>query len=755
MSDRDKSPVSARRRRAAVSCDHCKKKRSRCIRLNPQGACTTCAGLGIECENKHLRKQRVYGSVESLSQRFRALDALVTGLFPSEDTKSLDGLYRIAEQRGIVLPPRNCSIPAEDLFAPQGPSSPSLRVGPPETVPDSAAGHRISSIPTQAVLPDPLPDEKLVPTASGIGHYVGPSSSFRFVSAIRRLLRDSDDRSTVIHNSAAKQEFATLRSSLALEQGGSGDTHPNATSSNLAAARPNWAQAEALARFPTLPPRDLSDVLVRNFFDQLHPHYPLFVRPVFQLQYEALWETGLATIGATDLGWSCCLALILVFGIQSHDKPDEALEESRSRLLAFVRSSMGYVVASASLVNVQALLLLQLYEHNSGQRNASWILLGCASRMAIALGMHLEAANKSCADPVERSTRARVWWTMFNFERALCIMLGRPSAIDDAEMTLALPDASNTSDNGDMPLRYTEFSTRLSKMQSAVRQSTFCPPESDVIPSIERSRCALQELEMWHEALPRHLRPEWRSMIPQQRRANLLLQVYYENMVILVTRPYLILQLKRNLRKSAPAPQQNNQVEVMREKCLRAADRMLFLCQSLADKNLLDTVGWLDVYFIYLGIFVLSLDLLSPVTSDDSELTDRRNRKDAIKGMFARLRPMQLAPTYHILIKVAHQFASISGALAEDPPELDFIPSSSMDSLSGEMDTVVPPMDFRLDEWLTDGLDPMPWDSFDMGAYTAPEPLGMENLVMDSHGALSWPNLMDIPPASLERPVNW
>ena len=105
------------RRRAAISCDYCKKRRARCVRSTPQDACTNCVANNVECENKHARKQRVYGSIESLSLRFRALEALIEGLFPGEYTKSIDGLYRLAERSGIPLPSRDDESKAEGLFA--------------------------------------------------------------------------------------------------------------------------------------------------------------------------------------------------------------------------------------------------------------------------------------------------------------------------------------------------------------------------------------------------------------------------------------------------------------------------------------------------------------------------------------------------------------------------------------------------------------------------------------------------------------
>ena len=498
-----------------------------------------------------------------------------------------------------------------------------------------------------------------------------------------------------------KQEFVTLRSSLALEHGTQDSSIPPRSSFN---------QATALAAFPTLPPRDVSDALVTAFFDQLHPYYPLFNRQVFQLQYEAIWETGAPALGTTDLGWSCCLALVLVFGMLF----TSTYERCKESLLTFVRSSLGLVVGSASLVNVQALMLLQLYEHNSGQRNASWILLGCASRMAFALGMHLESANQSCVDDVERLCRVRVWWTLYNFERMLCLMLGRPSAIDDREVTVTWQALDSSGNDTNMPLRYAEYLSQLILMMGDLRQIDFCAPESDVVPEVRHARQRLARLEAWNNELPRHLRAEWKSIAPQHRRASLLLQIYYEHMVITVGRPFLLRQAKRKVRGISTTDADE---EGLRIACLTAADRMLWHCQCLVDENLLDTVGWLDVYFIYLGIFVLSLDLLSPGNVRDTGASDRNRQRRTIIALLEHLGRRFVAPTFHVLIKIAHQFAMISGALEEDSTEA-VASAFSLDTtqrVPTDIHQVTEPFD--LDGWLTEGLDLGRLDTFDMGAY--------------------------------------
>lgn len=56
------------------------------------------------------------------------------------------------------------------------------------------------------------------------------------------------------------------------------------------------------------------------------------------------------------------------------------------------------------------------------------------------MGMHRDATNMEF-DPIERNTRRQVWWSIYSFERILCSILGRPTVIDDREVSMKIPDA--------------------------------------------------------------------------------------------------------------------------------------------------------------------------------------------------------------------------------------------------------------------------------------------------------------------------
>ena len=748
------------RRRALVSCDRCKLRRARCFRPEGQEACSSCLKSGTRCESTLPRKQRVYSSVESLSVRYRTLDALVRGLFPTEnDTESL---FRIAESRGIPMPDVDDLSPAaKDVFdqpteagsSPQSYLSPLHSREQLEVIAPSAL--RENPFASQ---PSKLAEEKLIPTPHGVSHYVGHSSSFRFAAAVRSLVaqcasaRDGRDPR---REARALQAFVDLKTSKALEPrlsgnvGESGDgeilhssseelTPDKRRSKPSSTRRKDPGDQRAAKRkqksiVDSLPARSVADALLKAFFDHVHSNYALFHRGIFQSRYEAIWDMRKDAATDPELGWLCSLYMVFVLGAQVLEQHDsEQALSIQKHYLSLVRVRFQRLVSTTSLSNVQTLLLLQLYEHNAGERNTAWMLLGCASRMAVALGMHREGTGNGF-DPIERNTRRRVWWTLYMFEQNLCVMLGRPSAIDDSEVYLSLPDETML-DGGDCPPDYPQHAMRLTRMSSRMKSMIYPPPtlkeEEEALPSSETARQLLQELDSWYRRLPEHLQPEWHSMMPRQRRAVLMLHVYYHHMRSLVTRPFLVrkvqLDIGRIVQKEQPAQTVPSDLQAMSQSCCKSAQKAISHLQQLATQGLFDGMSWLDPYYVYHGVLVLCLDFLAR-PRDIPDSAENSTRKSAVAAILEVVRRTKLAPTFQILAQVATQFAGIVGAL-EDPAFRDDRPIQAGNQARPEepraMTEVAQDSNMQGDvsglisDWFNAEAIEFPWDFFDMGLYS-------------------------------------
>lgn len=739
------------RRRALVSCDRCKQRRVRCIRAgesNENEPCQGCIETGVKCESTLPRKQRIYGSVENLSLRYRVLDAIVKGLYPDRDTSNIENLISIAQANKIPLPQSTDQSPDERVLFRS--STPGDRISGESLASPSVMSTRDYANPFESH-PAKVVEEKLVPAPHGASHYIGPSSSFSFVVMVRNLVAEHNAASRALepndgHESlradfereSLRADFVGLRASKALEphanRGGDQANHVGNQNQQDRQQNPSGnsfikRKKDAIGTF--LPAREIADALVEAYFDRVHPNYMVFHRGTFQVRYESVWIEEKKPIQEFEPGLICSIFMMFVFGAQALEHHDEQKSvQLQRRYLDLVQSRTYQLLHTTSLLNVQALLLLQLHQHNDSERNTAFMLLGCASRMAVALGMHREGASGGF-DPMEREIRRRVWWTLYMFEQNLCTILGRPSAIDDSEVTIMLPN-ENMLDGADcVPPGYIDYALRLTKLSSEIKRKIYATPSSSMIggeaPDISLANHLLQKLELWHRSLPAYIRLECLSLVPKQRRAVLLLHIQYHHTQSLVTRPFILRKAKtliaRQCDEKDSPPDLDSKVVNLSHACGTSARNVAILLQQLATGGMFEGVAWLDSYYLYHCILILSLDFLARPTSQKDASEDRA-RKQAVRDVVDAVQNMKLCPTFTILNQVALQFAKIVGIFDESALEHERTADASTNRYIPPQAATV--TEFRqhndvegaINQWFQDDNSAsLPWEFFGVDSY--------------------------------------
>jgi proline utilization trans-activator len=416
------------RKRALVSCDRCKIRRARCIRSSPGEPCSDCKASGVQCESKLPRKQRVYGSVETLSLRYRALECLVKGLFPQDNTQDTNVLFELAATQKIPMPASDDFTPApifnneeqktsstrrHSIFqslqhAPKSPLASVDHVQPVDT-PFAPTTTTVGSQPPEEKFPSDRKEE-LIRTRHGVPHYFGPSSAFRLATAVRELvgrykaasgyptglrkssssLSDAMAKSTdpSAHHSASDEEEYTIT-------GTEPEPEPvtirnrrerKRSRSQMEETEREWKQPgnylkETIGSF--LPSKALARALVSAYFKHIHIYFPMFHQVIFESRLEEMYlrERDLVK-DYSDTGWLVCLALVFSFGCEKLPGNDpEGTQRLRWKYLAFSKAHFRHLLTTTCLVNVQALLLLNTHHHIAGQMSSSWLVIGLAARM--------------------------------------------------------------------------------------------------------------------------------------------------------------------------------------------------------------------------------------------------------------------------------------------------------------------------------------------------------------------------------------
>lgn len=144
----------------------------------------------------------------------------------------------------------------------------------------------------------------------------------------------------------------------------------------------------------------------------------------------------------------CC---ILTHSLHFSTKVNYLTEKKKSSSLSDVFQEAALEMLQEELENpsvttVQGLLLLASKESGIGKSSLGWIHSGIASRIAIALGLHLDSVDikdKKGLSEEEVRVKKTTFWGCYIFDQGWGLYLGRPYAINDEEISLPFPSYIN------------------------------------------------------------------------------------------------------------------------------------------------------------------------------------------------------------------------------------------------------------------------------------------------------------------------
>lgn len=715
-----------------MSCDRCKSRKIRCIRLQETAEsvtgtppCAACVQVGLRCESSLPRKTRTYGNT---SRQHRLGEALLRAIFPGRDL-SADGLKALLSDRGISWDETS------ERDIPLSPIPDAHETGPlPHRLPvdgegDDEPGYRAvpPGVPDN-LMEDRIPEGRLIPAPRGGLHYVGAASSFQFTMVVRQLvarcpLPAIDDSG--FRRFLKTTEFTSFNTSRALEarmQGNPASAAADDTTGDDVLAQPVESQPAAGMSLPDfgfspsegaspltgtgrtrptlaaiLPIRPVCDALLDTFFARVHNNFGLFHRATFQMRLD-MYRASTSLPSAhgqaarandeADTGWVCCVLLVLAFAAQVHWSTlgDPYMAALEHKCISVVhRHYLNRLSMTASLSNVQAFMLLSLYQHNAGERNTAWMTLGQAGRMALALGLHRDGENGNF-DTVERNVRRLVWWTLHIYEENLASALGRPASTGLPDVSTRLPE-EYLLDGGDYPSGFLQQFVALSQLTGRIRRfnaivSGKYNQPIHLLAWVQRAEELLQLLYAWRDGLPQHLRPEHPFATTRHRRAVLLMQLACDQLRSMIGRPFCLCRADHQIRLGQ-ADQPNDipplapSIDALADEGRRAARAMIDHLLTLSRHGILEGETWLDFLYAHEAIFITGLCFLgkgpapgsSPWNANSVYTAQDEDDRRAVSEMIAVSQRIRLAPTYRILAQIDWQFAFIVGIGPDSAPE--------------------------------------------------------------------------------------
>ncbi|TPX14760.1 uncharacterized protein E0L32_005155 [Thyridium curvatum] len=201
-----------------------------------------------------------------------------------------------------------------------------------------------------------------------------------------------------------------------------------------------------------------------------------------------------------------------------------------------------------SILCVETLAYVGYFMQNMNRRDAAFLYIGMALRMAISLGLHQEVSGPGL-DETTKEHRRRVWWSIYSLDRIVSVKSGNPLTIQDEDIGIAMPSKlpSEPEYCPAVVLRhYTELSRILGEVLSFIYRKT--PKSGSRL--MESVRNIMMALAKWHRELPDGLRFDPAKLSISRESVSTLL--HYYQCINMTARPLLFHVVQRRLKTSPP-----------------------------------------------------------------------------------------------------------------------------------------------------------------------------------------------------------
>lgn len=231
-----------------------------------------------------------------------------------------------------------------------------------------------------------------------------------------------------------------------------------------------------------------------------------------------------------DLRWLALLFIVIAFGellVCPESCSRERQRDCEEASLHFYWAARKAVVVAPTFSGessdlVRAGILITRYLVHQSRISESWLTGSFAVRMAQAQGMHIDGANWQLPRKVLEKRR-RLWATLYNLDRTICLALGRPYTIHEKHCTevtvpniwvdLMTSDEAKAAQPQDVldptPGIYYQFHQPLSKILGQIHDECFgvSQPNTSHV-SYDKILAFDKDILAWKDTLPPYFRLE-------------------------------------------------------------------------------------------------------------------------------------------------------------------------------------------------------------------------------------------------------
>ncbi|ROV91864.1 hypothetical protein VMCG_09185 [Cytospora schulzeri] len=273
-----------------------------------------------------------------------------------------------------------------------------------------------------------------------------------------------------------------------------------------------------------------------------------------------------------------------------------------------------------SIAFVETLALVGYFMQNLNRRDAAFLYIGAALRMAVTLGLHQETSNPDL-DDATKEYRRRVWWSVYSLDRIHSVKSGNPITIHDEDVGVALP-SKLPNEPEYCPAVVLRHYTKLSQICGDITTSIYrrTPKKGSTLMTAVQK--IIKALSQWHRELPDELRFDPARISISRESVSTLL--HYSQCINMTVRPLLFHVVQKRLKAGLAEKERDwkegltqTTIKVI-EMCVSAAKDTINMMTIAAQKNLVATYGYMDSEHAFSAAIVLVMVCVAFPTSSQN-----------------------------------------------------------------------------------------------------------------------------------------
>ncbi|EXJ76280.1 uncharacterized protein A1O5_00788 [Cladophialophora psammophila CBS 110553] len=244
------------------------------------------------------------------------------------------------------------------------------------------------------------------------------------------------------------------------------------------------------------------------FFEQgLDAIFGHIHRPAFEQRLRAQFE-GKAPGPDQDPAWYALRHTVYASGCRitlSLGVYPSAFIEARTQAWRYFENALSMhtdlIYGRSGVTAIQALLVMAFFAEALGSPALEYMLLSNAVRLAQSKGLHLQAKRTSQLRDEDIALRNVIWWNLYMYDKHLSYRSGRPSAIDDDDISCPVPTSGLPGHQLNIEffqntVKHAQISSLILKRLSTVKAMQQSPQEMLVV-----VQDLDQELQAWYDSL--------------------------------------------------------------------------------------------------------------------------------------------------------------------------------------------------------------------------------------------------------------